>query len=168
MSRFAREVEDVTPNLIPIMNLFTALIPFLLMASVFYEISLIQITVPVASESGETDNSKEEDKVTLSVQILEDKFMLSASSDTLDPAILKAMNTTVMRQKDADVAYEELSKAAHKIKGDSTLSDTAMIAPDDDVTYDIVVRVMDAVRRIKLDDNRVRLFGRVVLTSKVK
>ena len=30
-SRFARDVEDITPNLIPIMNLFTALIPFLLM-----------------------------------------------------------------------------------------------------------------------------------------
>lgn len=168
MSRFAKEVEEVNPNLIPIMNLFTALIPFLLMSAVFYEISVIQITVPVASESGETDNAKEEDKVTLNMQVKEDRFVLSASSDTIDPKILKGLTTTVMRQGDKEEAYDELSQAAYKIKGDYTQSDTAMVAPDDDIPYEIIVRAMDSVRRIKIEGSRVRLFGRVVLTSKVK
>ena len=174
MSKFVREVEDVTPNLIPIMNLFTALIPFLLMSAVFYRMSIIQISVPVASESGETDIAKEEDKITLNLQIFPDRFDLSGSSDTLPPEIVKTLKTTVPRAKtdDPEPVYEELSHAAHQIKGKYTASNTVIIVPEDEVPYEDIVWASDAVRKIKLERDGdtvwVTLFPKVVLSSRVK
>lgn len=173
MSRYAQEVEEVNPDLIPIMNLFTALIPFLLMSAVFYQMSMIQISVPVASSTGETDIAKEEDKITLNLQIFPDRFELSASSDTLEPEIIKTLKDTVPRGKaDDDKVFDELSRAAHKIKGKYTASDTVIIVPEDDISYETIVQSMDAVRQIRLDRDGtislVKLFNRPVLSSRVK
>ncbi len=111
MSKFVTEVEDATPNLIPIMNLFTALIPFLLMSAVFYQMSIIQITIPVISSTGDTDVAKEEDKITLNLQIFPDRFELSGSSDTLPPEMVKKLRATIPRPKSDDdsAVYEELT-----------------------------------------------------------
>lgn len=174
MSKFTKEVEDVTPNLIPIMNLFTALIPFLLMSAVFFRLSIIQISVPVNAEGGETDIAKEEDKITLNLQIFPDRYEMSASSDTLTPDVLKRMTATVPRSNadDQDPILRQLSEEAHRIKGKYTSSDTVIIVPEDEIGFQDVIYALDAVRNIKLEregeEVRVTLFPKVVLSSRVK
>lgn len=173
MSKYDQDVEEVNPNLIPIMNLFTALIPFLLMSAVFYQMAIIQITIPVASSSGETDIAKEEDKITLNLQIFEDRFEMSASSDTLAPEVISKLKATIPRPKSDDqkAVYEELSKAAHQIKGKYVSSDTTIVVPEEDIPYQVIIEAVDAVRRIRLPEQNnatVMLFPKVVLSSRVK
>ena len=173
MSKYDQDVEEVNPDLIPIMNLFTALIPFLLMSAVFYQMAVIQITIPVASESGETDIAKEDDKVTLNLQIFQDRFELSGSSDTLPPEVVARLKATIPRPKSDDQkpVLEELSKAAHQIKGKYISSDTTIIVPEEDIPYQTIIEAMDAVRKIRLADQGnalVMLFPKVVLSSRVK
>jgi len=175
VSKYAKEIDEATPNLIPIMNLFTALIPFLLMSAVFFRLSIIQISVPVASESGETDISKEEDKITLNMQIFPDRFELSASSDSLQPDVLAKLQATIRKKTDIDdpkATFEEITKAAHQIKGQYITSDTVIVVPEDEVPYEDVVGGVDAVRKIVLErdglNSVVSLFPKVVLSSRVK
>ena len=174
MSKFAKEIDEATPNLIPIMNLFTALIPFLLMSAVFFRLSIIQISIPVNAEGGETDIAKEEDKITLNLQVFPDRYEMSASSDTLTPDILKRMVATVPRSKadDQEPVLQQLSQEAHRIKGKYTSSDTVIIVPEDDIGFQDVIWAIDAVRNIKLEREgeqvTVTLFPKVVLSSRVK
>ena len=45
-----REMEDVEPNMVPIMNMFLVLIPFLLMSASFYHIKAVNTSIPVLAE----------------------------------------------------------------------------------------------------------------------
>ena len=177
MSKFLREAEEVNPNLIPIMNLFTALIPFLLMSAVFYQMAIIQITIPVASSTGETDIAKEEDKITLNLQILPDRFELSAASDTMEPAKLEKLRATVpwivgegkKSDEARDKMWQQISKSARMIKGKYVASETVIIVPEPEIDYNRIIRAMDAVRGFREEDGgRVRLFDKVVLSARVR
>ena len=151
MSKYAPEQEEVTPNLIPILNLFTALIPFLSMSAAFFHLSVIQVSVPVAGEPGEeTDIAKEDDKITLNLNISETEFKLSASSDTIGPDTLKKLRKTIPKAKGdkqtEEAMWEALTSAAADIKGSSIKSDTVIVVADEDVPYEEVVYALDAVR----------------------
>lgn len=177
MSKYVVEVEEVQPNLIPIMNLFTALIPFLLMSAAFFHLSVIQVSVPVAGEPGEdTDIAKEDDKITLNLDISDTEFRMSASSDTLDPDVLNRMKQTIPKtigDKEAEAAmWQSLTDAAAQIKGSYIKSDTVIVVAEDDVPYEQVVFALDAVREttemVAGAKQRIKLFPRVVLSSLVK
>ncbi|MEL6339097.1 MAG: biopolymer transporter ExbD [Myxococcota bacterium] len=177
MSKYAVEVEEVQPNLIPIMNLFTALIPFLLMSAAFFHLSVIQVSVPVAGEPGEdTDIAKEDDKITLNLNISDTEFKMSASSDTLDPDVLNRMKQTIPKtigDNEAEAAmWQSLTDAAAQIKGSYIKSDTVIVIAEDDVPYEQVVFALDAVREttemVAGAKQRIKLFPRVVLSSLVK
>lgn len=176
MSKYSPEIEEVQPNLIPIMNLFTALIPFLLMSAAFFHLSVIQVSVPVQSESGETDIAKEDDKITLNLKITESEFIMSASSDTIDPEVLARLRTSIPKTKGGTEEelemYTKLEEAAYKIKGSYTGSDTMIVVAEDDVPYEEVVFALDSCRDTMVEaagqKNRVVLFPRVVLSSQVK
>ena len=172
MRRFVREVEDVTPNLIPIMNLFTALIPFLLMSAVFYQVSVIQISVPVASSDGETDVAKKEDTITLTMQILPTRYILTASSDTLEPKLLKKLSSNLDRGNlSEEQIRQELAKLAKHIKGKYSASNTAIVVPDPAIPYERVVSAIDGIRQGRIEhdgqETVISLFPLVVLSSKV-
>ena len=177
MSKYVVEVEEVQPNLIPIMNLFTALIPFLLMSAAFFHLSVIQVSVPVAGEPGEdTDIAKEDDKITLNLDISDTEFRMSASSDTLDPDVLNRMKQTIPKtigDKEVEAAmWQSLADAAAQIKGSYIKSDTVIVVAEDDVPYEQVVFALDAVREttemVAGAKQRIKLFPRVVLSSLVK
>jgi biopolymer transport protein ExbD len=173
-----KDEEEIILNLIPIMNLFTALIPFLLLSAAFFHMSVIQITVPVAStETGETDIAKEEDKITLQLDITSEAFNLQAASDTLDPSVVSRLKDKIPRVKSGNEEAEkamlkQITDAAYKIKGKYTASDTVIITPDAAIPYEDVVAAMDAVREITIERGRMKsqvsLFPRVVLSSRLK
>lgn len=170
------DVEETQLNLIPIMNLFTALIPFLLMSAAFFHMAVIQVTVPVASTSGETDVEKEEEKITLTVRLTEKAFEVSTASDTIDPEVLKSFNAKIPRSIDspeaAEKSYAQLSEHAFKIKTQYTESDRAIVVPDNDIPYSQVIETLDALRQtlreISGARRKVALFPKVVLSSLVE
>ena len=174
MSKYAQDVEDVNPNLIPIMNLFSALIPFLLMSATFFKLAIIQITVPVSAEGGPTDIAKEEDKITLNMQITNDGFELSGSSDTLTPDILAKLKASIPRPTNNydEALYKQLTEAAMSIKGKYSASDTVIVVAEAELPYEVVVYALDAVRETMIkrgtEDTRVVLFPKAVLSSIIK
>lgn len=169
------ELEEIHLNLIPIMNLFTALIPFLLLSAAFFHMGVIQVTVPVASSDGSVDAAKAEDKITLNLRITQNAFVLSASSDTIDPQIIAVLKSEVKRSggkfSEKDPSWEALSQQALKIKGDYVQSDTVIVSPAGDVPYEDVVAALDAVRMATVQrgesKSRVALFSKPVLASMV-
>ena len=61
------------------------------LSAAFFHLGVIRVTVPVQSSSGESDVAKDEDKVTLNMEIKKEAFVLSASSDTIEPKILEKL-----------------------------------------------------------------------------
>jgi len=147
LSRFrkARD-EQVELNLTPIMNLFVAMIPFLLMCASFYTVSVVNASQPVASPEGDSDLAKGDDKVTLAVEVRRGTgYKITAQSDTIAEATLDQMTLELPKN---GVKYDTagLSEIAEGIKKQYPKSDTAMILCDTDVFYENLVEAMDAVR----------------------
>lgn len=170
-----REHTEVELNLTPIMNLFVALIPFLLLSAVFFHLRIIKGSVPAATE-GQTDIAKGEDMVTMTVQIDPDEgFHISASSSTLPPAIVNPLAKTIKR-KSGQYDFVSLSQYMRTIKRKWDKSDTVIIVADPRVKYKELVKTMDAAREIKIEvdvgggkkrEQRYMMFPRVVVSSLV-
>lgn len=165
-----REVEDPTLNLIPIMNLFVALIPFLLLSAVFFHMRVIKGSVPAATE-GETDIAKGDETVTMTVQIdPKEGYFVTASSATLAPEVTDKLGTTIKKKGDA-YDTEQLGTFLRKLKQKWPKSDTVIIVPDPTIKYREVVDTMDAAREIEIEvDGKTHnyiMFPRVVVSSLV-
>lgn len=171
-----RETEEVDLNLIPIMNLFVALIPFLLLSAVFFHLRVIKGSVPAATE-GQTDIAKGEDMVTMTVQIdPEEGFHISASSSTLPPSVVNPLAKTIKRNSDGTYNYAALSDYMRSIKRKWDKSDTVIIVADPRVKYKELVATMDAAREMEIEvdvgggkkrKQRYQMFPRVVVSSLV-
>jgi len=165
-----REVEDPTLNLIPVMNLFVALIPFLLLSAVFFHMRVIKGSVPAATE-GETDIAKGDETVTMTVQVdPKDGYHVTASSATLPPDIVDKLGRSIKKKGD-EYDTEELGKFLRGIKRKWPKSDTVIIVPDPTVKYRELVDTMDASREIEIEmDGKTHhyiMFSRVVVSSLV-
>lgn len=168
-SRFqnAREVADV--NLIPVMNLFVTLIPFLLLAAAFYHVSVIPTSLPSQTE-GTSDTANDDVSVTVNLLVEKDKIRLTASSATLDEETLSELTLEIMRQK-GEFDLDMLTSALVEIKKRYKKSDTVIVLPSDDIPYREVVQILDTSRerrvKTKNSEKSEPLFPVVVLSRKV-
>ncbi len=147
MDRF-RQARDqqVELNLTPVMNLFVAMIPFLLMCASFYSVSVVNASQPIADPGGGSDLAKGEDKVTLAVEVRRGVgYKVTAQSDTLPEAVLDRITVELPK---LGVRYdtESLTQIAEDVKGRYPKSDTAMLLCDNDVFYADLIATMDALR----------------------
>ena len=125
----AREATEV--NLIPVMNLFVTLIPFLLLAAAFYHVGVIPTSLP--SQTDETSDIAADDiSVTVNLLVEPDQMRLSASSAVLDEETLAGLSL-VIKKTDKGFDLEMLSKALFEIKRRYKKSDTIIVLPDDTV-----------------------------------
>ena len=158
--------EDL--NLIPIMNLFACLIPFLLLGAAFFHVSVINASVP-ALQGGKSDLARTEDAVTPVVQILESGFRVTASSETLGSRELEALRAEVPRQG-GSLDFAGLAGRLLACKQKYPRSDTLILVPHTSVLYEEVVHTMDAARwRPEADAEgkkaRTDLFPNVVISG---
>ncbi|MFH1810110.1 MAG: biopolymer transporter ExbD [Pseudomonadota bacterium] len=165
-----KEYEEVDLNLIPIMNLFVALIPFLLLSAVFFHLRVIKGSVPAATE-GQTDIAKGDDTVTMTVQIdPKDGFLVSASSATLHPDETNKLARSFPK-KGGDYDFAALSSYMREVKRKWDKSDTVIIVSDPTVKYKELVETMDAARELEIEiggkKQRYIMFPRVVVSSLV-
>jgi len=169
-SRFRRTREEIEVNLIPVMNLFVTLIPFLLLAAAFYHVGVIPTSLPSQTDES-SDIAADTRAVTVNLMIEKDKISLSASSAVLDEDTLASLSLSISRtEKGFDL--EVLGKALYEIKRRYEKSDTVIVLPGDMVEYQDVVRILDTAREITLnrgteEEVRIPLFPVVVLSRKV-
>ncbi len=166
--RSAREVADV--NLIPVMNLFVTLIPFLLLAAAFYHVSVIPTSLPSQTD-GSSDIASDEISVTVNLLVEKQRIILTASSAVLAEETLSELSLEIKKNGKKGFDLKMLSKALVEIKKRYSKSDTVVVLPADDVPYEDIVRILDTAREYKFKKGKKEmstpLFPVVVLSRKV-
>lgn len=168
--KFKRVREANEVNLIPVMNLFVTLIPFLLLAAAFYHVGVIPTSLPSQTDEA-SDIAADPAAVTVNLLIEPQKIQLSASSAVLDEATLASLTVNLERGPQGH-DLEALNKALQAIKLRFDKSDTVIVLPTDDVEYQDLVRVLDSARELKFhqgtaEEASVPLFPVVVLSRKL-
>ncbi len=162
--------KEVDVNLIPVMNLFVVLIPFLLLAAAFMHIGVIATSLPSQTDAA-SDIAADTKSVTVNLMIEKDTIQISASNAVLDEATLASLAFSLPKGKDG-FDLEILGKALHEIKLRYENSDTVIVLPQDEVEYQQIVQILDAAREITFspgtaDELKIPLFPVVVLSRKV-
>lgn len=168
--RFHRKKDEMGVDLIPVMNLFVVLIPFLLLSAAFFHVGVIPTSLPSQSDSA-SDIATSPHAVTVNLEVELDAIHISASNPSLDEEALAALSMTVPRTGEG-YDLEVLTTALAQIKGAYAESDTVIVLPGEGIYYRDVVSVLDAARERVTDpgtpeEKRVPLFPVVVLSKKV-
>jgi biopolymer transport protein ExbD len=151
-------------NLVPIMNLVTILIPFLLMAAQFVSYAVIDSTLPaISAQQPEQQEEPDEKPLNLSIMITREGFAVSGNHAELKDAgggeegEKKGANVLCVVPGcayDADggegpiEAYDvaELRALLGRIKDDKPEEKNVILVPDSDLPYEVLVMAMDATR----------------------
>lgn len=143
------DAEDL--DLVPIMNLVTILIPFLLMASSFVTLAAIDSTLPAIgdpSPPSETD----EDKLSLSIAITDEGWTLLGADAVLGaPAEGEDRGPTVPCSKPGcptpdSYDTKELTRILGTIKDRYPDEENVILVPESDIPYEVLVITMDSSR----------------------
>lgn len=139
-----REVERL--NLVPIMDAVFIFIFFLLMSASFLRIYEIGSDVPIISDS--EPPKKDKNPLALTVSIETDEIKLAKG-------IPSRVFKTFPRLETGEFDYEALHLFLIELKKDNLDEDSAIFEPVGDLTYEEIVKVMDAVRTLKRTDEAI-------------
>jgi biopolymer transport protein ExbD len=129
-----RQLIESDLEIMPLMNLFVALIPMLLISAVFLKVSAIDMQLP--SDDAEADvSSISADALNLSVRIRDDEYVVQG----------RRLSRRVVIRKSED-AETKLSSILEGIKHDHPENEELVIVSQPNTRYDDIVRVMDISR----------------------
>lgn len=143
--RYRRSIEE-TPdlNVIPVMNLFMVLIPFLLLGAAFYQIGVIPTSIP-SHNPQESDVPKTPTTVLVNLVIKETEMRLTCDSTSLSPDELANLADTFPNKgKKRDV--KALQQHLVMLKEQYPESTTLTVIPHDGLKYQELVDVLDSTR----------------------
>jgi len=157
---------DCEIDMVPIMNMFLVLIPFLLASSSFLNLKAINTSVPVMAETSTPmeQEKKSEVKITATVKLKMDRIILEATSSELSEKKLKEMDAVVKKDNQGQYAYAQLAVALLKVKQLYPKSDTLILVPSDGIIYDAIIKTMDVARTFEGQ----KLFPNVVISGQVQ
>lgn len=162
-NRRAKEEEDTELNMVPIMNMFMVLIPFLLMSASFYHIKAVNTSIPIHGNPPPTEQSapkEEKIKITVVLELKEDQIAISALSDKLDTEELATLEKRIARPA-GEISVAEVAEFLKQVKTRYPASDTLLLIPDGNVSYNEIIQAMDCARSYQTD----ALFPNVVLSG---
>lgn len=142
------QAEDL--DLVPIMNLVTILIPFLLMASSFVSLAAIDSTLPAIGQPPEPADPNDEPPLNLSVAITDQGYTVMGSDATLKPegeekgATIPCNKSNCPNPESYDTA--ELKRLLIQIKDRWEDESNVILVPESQVPYEVLVLTMDATR----------------------
>src|SRR5215468_2113937 len=130
-----RERKPAELLLVPMIDIFTVLVTFLLMTAVFSRIAIMQIDLPSSAAS-----KPEEPKFRLEVIVRQDGFELSDGKEAIG-AIPKVSG-----------AYDvkALAEGVLAVKREHPTSEDASVLSEPKVPYDELIQAMDAIRSAEL------------------
>ena len=168
MSKLGRHkrkaVEDADVDMVPIMNMFLVLIPFLLLSASFFHIKAINTSVPVLSDAPSVTAKENKIKLIITLELNKDGIHLSAMSDELTDAQLAEFEFHLAKESQGQFPFDQMYGCLEKIKQKYPASDTVILIPDDDILYNTIVHAMDMARYTA---EKSPLFPNVVLSGKV-
>jgi biopolymer transport protein ExbD len=147
--------DETTLNIVPVLNLFSTLIPFLLLCAVFASTAVLQLSLPEAAEGGNEENLTEQEKKTeketlnLSVVITDKGFTIAGTGAVL-PSIPKV---------GGKYNLDELKKQLKKVKEKFPFQEDVILVCEQDIIYDLIIQVMDIAIEAGLPN--IALSGRI-------
>ena len=154
--------EDTELNMVPIMNMFMVLIPFLLMSASFYQIKAINTSVPVHADThADSLSNNEKEKITVVLELKEKEIRVSGLSETPNDLFLSELKMVISRQPDNEASTNELVDFLKALKSRYPASDTLILIPDEEVLYREIVQTMDSARDYATE----KLFPNIVLSG---
>jgi biopolymer transport protein ExbD len=133
-------------NLVPIMDSVFIFIFFLLMSASFLKIYEIGSPIPIISESEPPKQDKE--PLALAMTLETDEIILLKGVPQREIKRFK-------RLPDGTFDYEAIHSALIEIKKQNVDEDSIIFEPIGELTYEEIVKVMDAVRMIKKTDDTI-------------
>ena len=133
-----RNVKDSDVNIIPVMNIFLLLIPFLLLTAAFVRLAVVELSLPSLSKN-RTRQIQELDRKKLVLVILavkEKGFQLKSPGFKFDP-VDKINN---------QYNYKKIVQQLKQIKQKHPHAEDIIISPEAKVKYDVIIQVMDRCR----------------------
>jgi hypothetical protein len=158
------DAEDL--DLVPIMNLVTILIPFLLMASSFVSLAVIDSTLPAIGAPPTEQTDDEEETLSLKIVITDEGYTVAGNDAVLksdseegeDPGPTVPCTKPGCPSVDSYNA-KELTRLLGQIKDRWADEENVVLVPEDDISYEVLVATMDASR----DDPETKVDGKVRL-----
>lgn len=146
--RYRRTVEEAQDlNIIPVMNLFMVLIPFLLLGAAFYQIGVIPTSLP-SHDPQESDVPKTPKTVLANLVVAPDEMRLTFDSVSLDPEELDALGATFPK-KGGKYDAPGLAATLSAVKDQYPKSNTLTVIPHEKLVYQELVNILDATRERK-------------------
>jgi len=145
-------------NLVPIMNLVTILIPFLLMAAEFVHLSVIDSTLPAIGPPQPVDEVPEKPPLTLSLAITGRGITVLGADAVLHPEGAPEVAEGEERPPTVpcksghtctgvdDYDWPELVRILGLIKDEYPDDENVILVPDSHVPYELLVKTMDSSR----------------------
>ena len=130
MMRRVRKPSELL--LVPMIDIFTVLVTFLLMTAVFSRITILQLDLPSANEGG----APTPPEFRLEVIVRDTGFELT-NGETLIAALPKV---------NGEYDFAQLAQLAQQLKSENPQVDDASVLMERQVRYDYLIQVMDAIR----------------------
>ena len=171
MARPREKEADPELDLVPIMNMVTILIPFLLMSVQFLSLAVIDSALPAISKQSAPAEEKDEEKLSLSVAISRNGYTILGAEGVLgnvkeDGATIPCNPQPCGSLESYDI--KKLREMLHQIKDRYPKEENVILVPDSSTEYEVLVATMDATRNDpdRLKDKKPRdLFPFVVIAG---
>lgn len=169
MARNRRQPAAQDLDLVPIMNLVTILIPFLLMASSFVTLAVVDSSIPGIQPDDQTKLPT--DRKLVSVAITGSGYEVLGASDVLSPE--EGGPTAVPCPEDRctgplDYDTTELVRLLGQVKDAHPDNADLVLVPDSRVSYEVLITTMDATREdpgVVIDGKARELFPEVSIAG---
>ena len=153
-----RAMAEQELDLIPIMNLVTILIPFLIMAAQFVNLAVIDSTLPAIGPPQPVEEEPEKPPLNLSLAVTDEGITVLGADAVLHPdgapevaegeerppTVACTSGTTCTGLDDYD--WAELSRILGLIKDEYPDDENVIMVPDNDLRYEVIVKTMDVSR----------------------
>jgi biopolymer transport protein ExbD len=154
-----KKKNDERLNLVPIMDAVFIFIFFLLMSASFLKIYEIGSDVPIVSDAEPPKDQKDPLALTLTVETNEIILSSGIPSKTIK---------RFKRETGGEFDYEALHTSLIEIKKQHKDENTIIFEPMGDLTYDEIVKIMDAVRMLHRTDDAIFKTNKDGIDEKVK
>lgn len=154
-----RKKPDEKLNLVPIMDAIFIFIFFLLMSASFLKIYEIGSDVPIISDSEPPKDKKEPLALTLK---------LDTDTLTLSRGVPSQQVKKFQRQSDGQFNLNELHTVLVDLKKQHVQENSIIFEPVGDLTYEDIVKIMDAVRTLEKTDEATYKANKEGIDEKIK
>ena len=142
-----RESESTNLDLVPIMNLVSILIPFLLLGTTFVELAVVDTTLPAICSS-DCGDEIDAPRLKLSVAVTGTGLYIQGTEGVLeeDEQGFFIACTTGSCVNDDSYDTVELTRVLALVKDAHPYTEDLILVPDGRVPYNSLIGVMDAAR----------------------